>query len=472
MSDKRPRAGNAVAAALAAVFVIWLAPRRTLRHSQHVPLWAAWLAHLLVVLIAVGVIAVGVSFMDAASAPLGLNAGLAVLTGLVINDIHEGLPELWDQAPQSRYWMMIALVSLFWLELEFLAVAVALVSWSAQDEPLRQTCRHALLTTWLWTGAALPFLVLLFSVLVQLRRYERVRAWTLSAAGLHDLRYDGFWWDLRDWLAANGEDVIAVVTVMLVAWLLFILLRAAATKRESPAHDRPPICESCGYNLSHTPTDSRCPECGVAVRESIEPGLRQPNAWEHAQGLPPLSALIRCSLEATFRPGQFFRTMPTRQGLSRARTFLVLQFILSLLVSPVLGFWMTTWGGEMQSDAIVPLTCVSLFFALLALWWLLTTASLVGIACRWIWKQNVMPGVLKVFCYTYAPFLALAISCGAMWGPLIGLAVAADRWSWRIGPVYAFHVIVVIGLAITVLCPLIYLFVALRGVRQIRYANS
>jgi len=472
VSDKRRPADNAVAAEFAAIFTIWLAPRWTLRRSQHVPLWAAWLAHLLVVLIALGVVVVGVSFMDAANDPLGLSAGLADLTGLAINNLLKTLATLWDQTQQSRYWLVLALVSLFWLEIAFLAVAVALVSWSAQDEPLRQTCRHALRTAWLWTGSVLPFLVLLFSVLVQLRRYEQVRMWTLNAVGLPAHRYHGFWWDVKTWLVANGDDVIATVAVMLVAWFLFILLRAAATKRESPAHDRPPICESCGYNLSHTPADSRCPECGVAVRESIGPGLRQANAWEHAQGLPPLSALVRCSLGAAIGPGRFFRTMQTRQGLSRARACLVLQFILSLVVSPILAFWMATWGGEMQSHAIMPLTVVSLFFALLALWWALSMASLVGIACRLIWKQNVMPGVLKVFCYAYALYVALAIGCGVTWGPLIGLAVAADWQNWRIGSIDAFDVILLIGGAITVLCLLIHLFVALRGVRQIRYANS
>jgi len=164
--------------------------------------------------------------------------------------------------------------------------------------------------------------------------------------------------------------------------------------------------------------------------------------------------------------------MQTRQGLSRARACLVLQFILSLVVSPILAFWMATWGGEMQSHAIMPLTVVSLFFALLALWWALSMASLVGIACRLIWKQNVMPGVLKVFCYAYALYVALAIGCGVTWGPLIGLAVAADWQNWRIGSIDAFDVILLIGGAITVLCLLIHLFVALRGVRQIRYANS
>ena len=39
--------------------------------------------------------------------------------------------------------------------------------------------------------------------------------------------------------------------------------------------DDSPCCEGCGYDLSHQPSDGRCPECGLAVAVSVLPWRRR-----------------------------------------------------------------------------------------------------------------------------------------------------------------------------------------------------
>jgi len=460
-----PPSTRPVAAAFVAIVTLWLTPRRTAARCQHTPLWAAWLAHLLAALIAVGVVVGGLAIMGARLGTPG-----ARVAGSGVETIMEPLAAMWRASPLSRRWIVLMLAGLLRLEIVFAGAAIAVVSWSAQDEPLRQTCRHALRTTWLWTGSFIPFLVLLFAALIPLQHCVREWFATLTSLGQRlGVRDFHFWWEARPWLAAHYELVVAVVVTVLTLWILFVLLRAAATPRESPPRDRPPVCETCGYDLSHTAADSRCPECGVPVDESIGAGIRQPNAWERPEGLPRLGALVRCGLAAAVRPGRFFRGMQTRRGLPRARAFMIFHFALVMLVCPALGSWVTWWDGWPET---LPSTVDCLFWGLFTLWWALSAASLVGIGCQLWWKQNVMPGVLKVFCYTNGLLVLLAIVCGVACGPMTTLIRTALTERWRIGRADAVSVIILAAVAFIVLCLLIHLYVALKGVRQIRHANS
>jgi len=460
LPSKRP-----VAAAFGAIVMLWLTPRRTATRCQHTPLWAAWLAHLLAALIAVVVVVGGLAIMGARLGTPG-----ARVAGSAVDAIMQPLATIWAEPLLSRRWFVLMLADLLRLETVFLGAAIILVSWSAQDEPLRQTWRHALRTAWLWTGSFIPFLVLLFAVLIPLRHC--VREWFKTVYFLGQrlgLRDYYFWWDTKTWLAANDEWVIAVSVTALVLWILFVLLRAGATPRESTPPDRTPVCETCGYDLSHTPADSRCPECGVPVDESIGAGVRQPTAWERPEGLPRLGALVRCGLAAAIRPSRFFRRMQTRRGLPRARAFMVVHFALIMLLCPALGSWVTWWDGWPD---ILPSTADCLFWGLFTLWWTLSAASLVGIGGRLFWRQNIMPGVLKVFCYLNGLLILLAFVCGVASGPMTTLIRTASMERWRVGRADAVSVITWAAVAFVVLCLVIHLYVALKGVRQVRYANS
>ena len=128
--------------------------------------------------------------------------------------------------------------------------------------------------------------------------------------------------------------ILTMVTcfILVSVGLLVVLLRAVAAGARIELAEDDPICETCGYNLSHTPTDSRCPECGEQAALSRPPGIRRPPAWEQPGRWLRVRDYVRCSAAALFRPGRFFRTMPTQAGHGRARTAVILNLILASLI--------------------------------------------------------------------------------------------------------------------------------------------
>ena len=430
--------------------MLWIAPRRTAMRCRQTPLWAAWLAHLLAVAVALAIAFVGIVFMDAA-----LSARNRTLVSQVAWDLlHQTLLDVWVGAVDVRANLIQIGILLASIEVAFVFVAFLLIPLSARDEPLRQTCRRAVRTTWLWTGTAIPFLIVLMPVLFELE--FQTAGWRRMAVWHGDQAQFQAWLDARPWHIRHEDDAMAVAIGLLGCWALGVLLRAATTGQEETAPSRPPICEVCGYNLSHHSPDSRCPECGTPVCESVQPGLRQPNDWEQGQGLQPIGALLRCGLAAAFRPDRFFRTMQTRRGLGRARTFFVIHLGLIALVPPMSAVAEAIHDGRHWADVndVGPYTLVLVLFTCV---WLLSAASIVGFVCRLLWKENVMSGVAKVFCYLSGPYFLLIL----VWRLCIALTMPL-RWPD----------VVLVWAAVCGLLLLGHLAVCLVAVRRVRYANS
>ncbi len=482
--SRRPRTGRGVRSligALAAVFTLWVTPRRTVLRSLDVSLPAAWLAHVLAALLTVGVVIVGVAFLTAAS-KLGRSGAddaflLEVLLDIVVLTIRELTklwPEVWRELLSDDEVPLILSVVVFQIELAFMLLAFCAMLWGAQDEPHRQTWRHALRTTWLWTGTAWPFTAGLCLAVGALEWYTaRWEPLPPVGSAMTPQAWQA-WWTSRPWIVRHEAELIFLGVLALSALALCVLLRAVGTKRPRPPRARPPICESCGYNLSHTPLDSRCPECGTAVRESHRPGLRQPKDWEREGGLLADGAMVRCAVEAALRPTDFFRTMQTRHGLRRARTFFVAAHAVAVLViAPICGVWIGVWVSKGRiGDDLLAIVCAGVTVGLLTLLWPLGMGALLSLSCRSRWKTDVMPGVAKVFYYTHGLFLVLATAYAFMWGPIGFLIRLADDLNWDVGDWEASLAIAIGWMVCVGLVLLWHLHVVLIGVRQIRYANS
>jgi len=455
-----PASTRPVAAAFGAILMLWIAPRRTAARCRQTPLWAAWLAHLLAVAVALAIAFVGIVFMDAA-----ISARSRTLVSQVAWDLLcQTLLDVWVGAVDVRGNLIQIGIFLASIEVAFVFVAFLLIPLSARDEPLRQTCRRAVRTTWLWTGTAIPFLIVLMPVLFELELqavgWRRMTPWHAVLAQRQA------WSDARPWYVRHEDDAMALAIGVLGCWALGVLLRAATTGQAETSPSQPPICEVCGYNLSHTPPDSRCPECGTPVCESVQPGLRQPNDWEQGRGLRPIGALLRCGLAAAFRPDRFFRTMQTRRGLGRARTFFVIHLGLTALVVPISAVAEAIHDGRHWADVndVGPYTLVLVLFTCV---WLLSAASVVGFVCRLLWKENAMPGVAKVFCYLTGLYVLLAIVCGLCVTPAMHLLWVLTSYR-RFLAVYA----IAAWAVLSGLCLLVCLAACLVAVRRIRYANS
>ncbi len=158
--EDRPPGSHAFAPVTSAILTIWLAPRWTARRYQHTPLWQAWLDHVLAGLLAFIVGFVGLAIFEALrfGEPMGLSIFGGVMAKLADNSVG-----LWENVLSTRQGLLVLAIWLAWIEALFAFAGFAVVVWSAQDEPLRRTFRHALRTAWLWTGTLIPSLVVLLA---------------------------------------------------------------------------------------------------------------------------------------------------------------------------------------------------------------------------------------------------------------------------------------------------------------------
>ena len=166
-------------------------------------------------------------------------------------------------------------------------------------------------------------------------------------------------------LAFWGEDYVYGPTWGLAMWAAFqlwwlsVLVRLGGRyggPEEGPRWEqRHPRCENCGYSLVSLSLEGRCPECGVAVAESL-PERRRPPAFATARGVRD-----RCvGFAQTVWQSSFAKRCAknvTVWGHHRAaRSYALLICLLVGLVSAGTrvaaygvaqgGLWPTAWPGE------------------------------------------------------------------------------------------------------------------------------
>ena len=126
-----------------------------------------------------------------------------------------------------------------------------------------------------------------------------------------------------------AADFVNIGSLILFAVLTVLLLRAAlvgAHRYVGPADGpafapREPHCDECGYLIIGLPLDTRCPECGLPVRESLVGGRRGPTAWGRHEFKPRGFVEALRMQWAVLRKTAFFRGVPVHTGLSAAKHF-------------------------------------------------------------------------------------------------------------------------------------------------------
>ncbi|MGE5612495.1 MAG: hypothetical protein ACM359_24820 [Bacillota bacterium] len=129
------------------------------------------------------------------------------------------------------------------------------------------------------------------------------------------------------------------------------------------------LCEGCGYILSGLPSESRCPECGKAIAESL-PEVRQRPEWEKTDSdRPAWRRFGRTTMAVIFRSSWFYRTLATRSLGSGSRQFARIHLLITsilmglagtlqlqwLLDLPGLHNWVPHRFDLMQTDVLAPL---------------------------------------------------------------------------------------------------------------------
>jgi len=327
------------------------------------------------------------------------------------------------------------------IEVGFVWLAFWMMPWGAVDEPVRASFSHALRRVWCQSPHALVIILLIGGLTAQLDRLNY--AWT----AVHPVAYPPnpatsanlplsapVWTAYYDEVrridqAARAEkpwylrfqDAIAVDFGFLCGvWFLAATLRAVGVPRTGMPMPRQPRCDSCGYDLTLMPMDSRCPECGEPVAASLGPDARPGTPWQRpGNGL--LSAWWPTFRMAVRQPTVLGRMLQLQSPGTAHRRFLLLPMPIIFLVgaaSPPALYFTIEGHSPFPGDAHLVLVGSPVFGTLCVVGTLIV--SLGTASRRGIWhvirdKRNLLSGAVQVVSYL-VPFLVLWQIFGAATG--------------------------------------------------------
>ncbi|NLE59180.1 MAG: hypothetical protein GX616_12525 [Planctomycetes bacterium] len=191
------------------------------------------------------------------------------------------------------------------------------------------------------------------------------------------------------------------------------------------AVQRPPTCEFCGYNLTGTPIESRCPECGTPAMESLGPLVRPGTEWDRSGGL---RVMWRCAVEAMLRPSVFGRQIQVTTQPHRFRRFCWLLIfpasVVGAITVPVC--YVLCWHRNpiLYEPEVVTIgmplvaACSGAGMLMLAM----LVASVVGLIQTWQNKRNLLPASAQTASYLSLLFTAWGLF-GAVCAALFAVVV-------------------------------------------------
>jgi hypothetical protein len=218
-----------------------------------------------------------------------------------------------------------------------------------------------------------------------------------------------------------GEILVWFCVVGPLALLVGAMGRTAAGA-EMQVDDAviPPRCEGCGYDLTHSPTDGRCPECGLAARHSLDGKLyRQGIAWERRSGL---GSWFESSWAVLVAPSAFYRMLRLR-GEDRSASFRRTQFAAIALGAATWGFMVFAVGGGVSSRQFLLVAPMMVLLGCLFLWTAYRLAAALA-TIPWLlgdrlpdfrWARRVI-GYESVFLWVFCLFNGLLVTAALLPG--------------------------------------------------------
>ncbi len=287
---------------------------------------------------------------------------------------------------------------------------------------------------------------------------------------------------------------VFAVTCMLLAGTLWVMIRAVRVeyrRQEDFPQPKTPQCDECGYDLHMTSPDSRCPECGKPVAESLDASFRPPTSWEKSPHLGECKIVRKQLVDIVLRPRDLFFHMPTLTGQRSAQRWL----LLAMTGLALIAFWTVPAGlvqlhyGPVDSSAPAWATqshgeidwswglAATVLFGggAMGIFWAIFGLLMVGVetggvaAVAHFRKQHVaLAASAKVTCYS-SPLMAVWAVLG---GLQIVLLVVAYQRGWMFLRPWVEQVALVASTAIAHIGGLLWFeFTVYRGLRAIQYAN-
>lgn len=238
---------------------------------------------------------------------------------------------------------------------------------------------------------------------------------------------------------SNDLDLIFILLIyagIIIFATLFLRAIFVGTHRyvgppDGPAFSpREPHCDGCGYLIIGLQIKSRCPECGLAVADSLPGGRRSDTPWQRHQFKPRgFLELVRMQWQV-LRGIQVFRRIPVHRDIRAARhfwwaTWVLITFVLLAILRTGFGFLPDTGylGASMGPVAILACTLP-----------MLLQFAVMFAGCLWSqWRYGVRDyRVSAVVCYYASPLMwpcmmvvlvLLVLVCGSFLSPLESIKI-------------------------------------------------
>lgn len=478
----------------AAMVTAWTLPATTAERTNWVSLKQAWGFHILAGLTTGLVILVVVGWTENLSHQRRGTVGEAF-------QVFDDLVGEFDRDPETAIAVTAGTVA--GVEAGFLLLGLAAAAWGARDEPMKSSVVSGLRRAWIQTPHAIPVIVVMglsIGGISEARRqwHDRgqtypaspylkpnptqedmlehtaaMEAWHKEVQRLNAERYRR-----QPWCVIYEEEILSNLGMACGAWFLWAVLRAGGARRRVPRAERPPTCEFCGYNLTATPIEGRCPECGTPAVASLGPGVRPGTEWERQQGGHGVVTWWKLAANAIRRPEHVGRQLRVADaGASHLQFFArCVPLLFAIGAEGVLldyridqHRWPRLSGPDrevllMVMPAVAYLTVFVLIAPVLAGPWLVALYYRIGS------ERNLLGAATQMACYLAGYVVLWASAAHA----LIMLFIAASQTMRALAK--AFHMprdgfSICAWFGINAILFMAYVWLIRRGVEAARYAN-
>ncbi len=322
-------------------------PRRAASASTHVGLPVAWLYHFVIAIVGLAlvylIIVAAESFTHLTE--FSLNRWGVLISEHVDDDVND--------LRRERFWYLGVLGFAGFVEAIVVFLAIAGIAWGAREERIRDSIVHSFRQTFLHTGN-IAFAVILCTLFIMINDVanrtimQRVaRAMPAEprpeqfsssqefqvAMDEHMARQEQLRWRMVNSPLRRNDDEIAVALCILAGiFTIGTLFAALSANRPGRPEERDPLCEQCGYNLTGSAMDRNCPECGLAVRDSLGDHVRQGLPWQHNRH-NRIKAWFETARVAIFSPTTLGRSLKTRSFTNDHHSYLVITLVMIFVAS-------------------------------------------------------------------------------------------------------------------------------------------
>ncbi len=403
----------------------WLKPASTAGKVADVGLLKAWLFHLAIIASSIFATILWVLvWTDNRHGDLGF---LDLISLTVVKMFNDAIYEI-AAAPLEVTLGVIAATAV--IEFAYICLTIVILPFAANRERIRDSFRHTLRYVWLHSSVVFPASLLCCTTILTadkvhsqwskdvLAEYaathpipEEPKTNDNAAMKAYQQELRDYWmarWDysryqVSPWYRAFAPQLAATFTILLIVFVLWSLIRGATTTRTTGPRIRPPTCRACGYNLTGQKSDSRCPECGLSVFESLKP-LGSPGApWEHRRTLGYWRAYYRTVLSCWRTPVEFSRKLTLVTAQNDALSFQVINLGICFLiyVATMISVALVTGNSPRIVREIIQLAPLSGLSFVAALFCMTSIFALIAAASVRIKDgTNIIPGTAQAAAYS------------------------------------------------------------------------